>query len=599
MNREAAALGTPVFTTFDGRMGGVDEALIAAGRLRVLDDPAGAGAAQARAGRSACLRRRDPTAPGRGCPRGRRGRRIGLRPPGPRRRAPARWHRQRTPSSPSSSAAAIAWLTRPLDAERLAFRIGAIDLPNERSLHDRADAPARRPGDLRRGPRRRLDLASVGRRDAGDPVGAAAIAAVGVVDDVARLRPLPKLLGQTVAVIVPWSRRRPVERLHAPLPRRTSNCGWVAYPLDGDRHRRGDQRDQPHRRRRRPRRRRLRDLGRRPGGDRPLARPQRRRRARRAHGGRRRSASCATASRPPATFMGDTGSNLLGYLLGRRRGAGRAEDERGDRPLPAADRPHRADPRHRLRRRQAAQIRPPDLPGRPLALPPPDGQHRLLPAAHARLSLRLDARDARPRAGPALRPLQRRPRQLRRPLDRGDGGLRRCVALAASVYLVYGAGDPQAAPGARGRSSRPAPGEDREAAADVDRAAVDRARRRAIAATTATATGSDKPHELGSRKRIEVGPFGYSRLSARSAPSRGGFYVSSQVRRPNGPGRRARGFRAWRTAAARLRRRGRRLARAARHPGRWPAAVPPPTWPPATASGRWGSSPRRRSAASG
>lgn len=40
MNREAVALGTPVFTTFAGRMGGVDEALIADGRLRVLSDPA-------------------------------------------------------------------------------------------------------------------------------------------------------------------------------------------------------------------------------------------------------------------------------------------------------------------------------------------------------------------------------------------------------------------------------------------------------------------------------------------------------------------------------------------------------------------------------
>ena len=40
MNREAVALGTPVFTTFAGRMGGVDEALIAAGRMRVLADPA-------------------------------------------------------------------------------------------------------------------------------------------------------------------------------------------------------------------------------------------------------------------------------------------------------------------------------------------------------------------------------------------------------------------------------------------------------------------------------------------------------------------------------------------------------------------------------
>jgi predicted glycosyltransferase len=38
MNREAVALGTPVYTTFAGRMGGVDEALIAEGRLTVLKD---------------------------------------------------------------------------------------------------------------------------------------------------------------------------------------------------------------------------------------------------------------------------------------------------------------------------------------------------------------------------------------------------------------------------------------------------------------------------------------------------------------------------------------------------------------------------------
>jgi hypothetical protein len=36
MNREAVALGTPVYTTFAGRLGAVDEALVAAGRLRVL-----------------------------------------------------------------------------------------------------------------------------------------------------------------------------------------------------------------------------------------------------------------------------------------------------------------------------------------------------------------------------------------------------------------------------------------------------------------------------------------------------------------------------------------------------------------------------------
>jgi uncharacterized protein len=40
MNREAVALGTPVFTSFEGRLGAVDEQLIAEGRLRRLTDPA-------------------------------------------------------------------------------------------------------------------------------------------------------------------------------------------------------------------------------------------------------------------------------------------------------------------------------------------------------------------------------------------------------------------------------------------------------------------------------------------------------------------------------------------------------------------------------
>ena len=49
MNREAAALGTPVYTTFAGRLGAVDEALIRDGRLRPLDRPA-----------DTRLRKRDP-----------------------------------------------------------------------------------------------------------------------------------------------------------------------------------------------------------------------------------------------------------------------------------------------------------------------------------------------------------------------------------------------------------------------------------------------------------------------------------------------------------------------------------------------------------
>lgn len=38
MNREAVALGTPVFTTFEGRLGAVDEQLLREGRLRKLED---------------------------------------------------------------------------------------------------------------------------------------------------------------------------------------------------------------------------------------------------------------------------------------------------------------------------------------------------------------------------------------------------------------------------------------------------------------------------------------------------------------------------------------------------------------------------------
>jgi hypothetical protein len=39
MNREAVALGTPVWTTFEGRLGAVDERLIAEGRMRRLERP--------------------------------------------------------------------------------------------------------------------------------------------------------------------------------------------------------------------------------------------------------------------------------------------------------------------------------------------------------------------------------------------------------------------------------------------------------------------------------------------------------------------------------------------------------------------------------
>jgi len=39
MNREAAVLGTPVWSIFEGRLGAVDEMLVGQGRLRILRDP--------------------------------------------------------------------------------------------------------------------------------------------------------------------------------------------------------------------------------------------------------------------------------------------------------------------------------------------------------------------------------------------------------------------------------------------------------------------------------------------------------------------------------------------------------------------------------
>jgi len=39
MIREAAVLGTPVWSIFEGRLGAVDEQLVAEGRVRLLRDP--------------------------------------------------------------------------------------------------------------------------------------------------------------------------------------------------------------------------------------------------------------------------------------------------------------------------------------------------------------------------------------------------------------------------------------------------------------------------------------------------------------------------------------------------------------------------------
>jgi UDP-GlcNAc:undecaprenyl-phosphate/decaprenyl-phosphate GlcNAc-1-phosphate transferase len=127
------------------------------------------------------------------------------------------------------AAAAIAWLLVPL-AERLAFRVGAIDHPKERGLHDK---PMPRlsglailvavevagwiwlPGE---GESRSILL------------GAVAIAAVGVLDDIWELPAPVKLAGQIAAATIPVAAGVRVDNLTLPFVG-GFELGWLAYPL--------------------------------------------------------------------------------------------------------------------------------------------------------------------------------------------------------------------------------------------------------------------------------------------------------------------------------------------------------------------------------
>jgi UDP-GlcNAc:undecaprenyl-phosphate GlcNAc-1-phosphate transferase len=126
-------------------------------------------------------------------------------------------------------AAAIAWLLVPF-AERLAFRVGAIDQPKPRGLHDK--------------PMPRLSgLAILVAVEAagwiflpGDGesrsilIGAVAIAAVGVVDDIQGLSAFPKLVGQVAAATIPVAAGVRVDNLTLPFVG-GFELEWLAYPL--------------------------------------------------------------------------------------------------------------------------------------------------------------------------------------------------------------------------------------------------------------------------------------------------------------------------------------------------------------------------------
>jgi UDP-GlcNAc:undecaprenyl-phosphate/decaprenyl-phosphate GlcNAc-1-phosphate transferase len=99
-------------------------------------------------------------------------------------------------------AAALAWLLVPF-AERIAWRLGAVDYPNERSLHT---SPTPKLGGLAI----LLGVLVAGilflpwvEQTQAILAGAAVIAAVGVIDDVFELSAGPKLLGQIVGAAIP------------------------------------------------------------------------------------------------------------------------------------------------------------------------------------------------------------------------------------------------------------------------------------------------------------------------------------------------------------------------------------------------------------
>jgi UDP-GlcNAc:undecaprenyl-phosphate GlcNAc-1-phosphate transferase len=116
-------------------------------------------------------------------------------------------------------------------AEMLARRIGAMDIPKERSLHE---VPTPKLGGLA------ILIAVVGAiliwlpwNDTTQAIlaGAIAITLLGVVDDVFELPPLPKLLGQIGAALIPViAGDVRVENLTLPFLGGI-DLGWASYPL--------------------------------------------------------------------------------------------------------------------------------------------------------------------------------------------------------------------------------------------------------------------------------------------------------------------------------------------------------------------------------
>lgn len=126
-------------------------------------------------------------------------------------------------------ALAVTWIATPI-AKRIAWRIGAIDEPRERGLHQ---FPTPRLGGI-------AILAGVlaasivflpnDKQTHGILIGATVIAAVGLADDLFELSADVKLTGQVLAAVIPVASGVLVETTTIPFFGHI-DLGWVAYPL--------------------------------------------------------------------------------------------------------------------------------------------------------------------------------------------------------------------------------------------------------------------------------------------------------------------------------------------------------------------------------
>jgi UDP-GlcNAc:undecaprenyl-phosphate/decaprenyl-phosphate GlcNAc-1-phosphate transferase len=125
-------------------------------------------------------------------------------------------------------AAVLAWLLVPT-AERIARRVGAIDEPRGRSLHDTPTPKLSGVAILVGVEVAGLIFLPMDGETRSILGGAALIAVVGMIDDIFELPALPKLLGQTAAAVIPVLGGVRVDVLTLPFVG-GFELGWVAYP---------------------------------------------------------------------------------------------------------------------------------------------------------------------------------------------------------------------------------------------------------------------------------------------------------------------------------------------------------------------------------